>query len=154
MILDDLEKVILSRKANPSADSYVSSLFAKGKDEILKKIGEEAVEVIIASKTADRQQIVHELADLWFHCMVLMSEEGLSHSDIFKELEGRFGRKGGKAMNDCLFCKIAAKKIPAKIIHEDADTVAFEDINPQAPVHVLIIPKKHISTTSGTSRRR
>ena len=50
-------------------------------------------------------------------------------------------------MSDCLFCRIAAKKIPAKIIHEDADTVAFEDINPQAPVHVLIIPKKHISTT-------
>ena len=47
-------------------------------------------------------------------------------------------------MSDCLFCKIIAKKIPAKIIHEDADTLAFEDINPQAPVHVLIIPKKHI----------
>jgi phosphoribosyl-ATP pyrophosphohydrolase len=96
MILDDLESVILSRKNNPSEDSYVSSLFAKGKDEMLKKIGEEAVEVIIASKAADRQQIVHELADLWFHCMVLMSEEGLSHSDIFKELETRFGRKGGR----------------------------------------------------------
>ena len=96
MILDDLEGVILSRKASPSADSYVSSLFAKGKDEILKKIGEEAVEVIIASKAADRQQIIHELADLWFHCMVLMSEEGLSHSDIFKELEKRAGRKGGR----------------------------------------------------------
>ena len=80
----------------PSEDSYVSSLFAKGKDEILKKIGEEAIEVIIASKAADRQQIVHELADLWFHCMVLMSEEGLSHSDILKELERRFGKKGGR----------------------------------------------------------
>jgi phosphoribosyl-ATP pyrophosphohydrolase len=96
MILDDLESVILSRKKSPSENSYVSSLFAKGKDEILKKIGEEAVEVIIASKAADRQQIVHELADLWFHCMVLMTEEGLSHSDIFKELEIRFGRKGGR----------------------------------------------------------
>jgi phosphoribosyl-ATP pyrophosphohydrolase len=96
MILEDLEKVILSRKASPSADSYVSSLLAKGKDEILKKIGEEAVEVIIASKTSERQQIVHELADLWFHCMVLMSEEGLSYSDVFKELERRAGRKGGR----------------------------------------------------------
>jgi histidine triad (HIT) family protein len=47
-------------------------------------------------------------------------------------------------MTECLFCKISSKKIPAKIIHEDADTLAFEDINPQAPVHVLIIPKKHI----------
>jgi len=50
-------------------------------------------------------------------------------------------------MNACLFCKISAKKIPAKIIYEDSEAVAFEDINPQAPVHVLIIPKKHISTT-------
>jgi len=94
MILDDLERVILSRKNNPSEDSYVSSLFAKGKDEILKKIGEEAIEVIIASKAADRQQIINELADLWFHCMVLMAEDGLSTSDVLKELEGRFGKKG------------------------------------------------------------
>jgi histidine triad (HIT) family protein len=49
-------------------------------------------------------------------------------------------------MSDCLFCKISAKKIPAKIIHEDTDVLAFEDINPQAPVHILIIPQKHIST--------
>lgn len=50
-------------------------------------------------------------------------------------------------MNDCLFCKISAKKIPAKLIYEDSEAVAFEDINPQAPVHVLIVPKKHISTS-------
>lgn len=49
-------------------------------------------------------------------------------------------------MSDCLFCKISAKKIPAKMIYEDTDTLAFEDLNPQAPVHVLIIPKMHIST--------
>ncbi|MDH4232468.1 MAG: phosphoribosyl-ATP diphosphatase [Nitrospirota bacterium] len=93
MILDDLYRVILSRKNNPSEESYVSSLFGKGKDEILKKIGEEAVEVIIASKAADKKQLVHELADLWFHCMVLMPEHGLSHEDIFRELESRFGKK-------------------------------------------------------------
>ena len=96
MILDDLESVILSRKTDPSEDSYVSSLFAKGKDEILKKIGEEAIEVIIASKAADREQIINELADLWFHCMVLMAEDGLSPSDVLKELENRFGKKGGR----------------------------------------------------------
>jgi len=50
-------------------------------------------------------------------------------------------------MNDCLFCRISAKKIPANIIYEDSEAVAFIDINPQAPVHVLIIPKKHISTS-------
>jgi len=93
MILDDLQRVILSRKNNPSEDSYVSSLFAKGKDEILKKIGEEAVEVIIASKATDKKQLVHELADLWFHCMVLMPEHGLSHEDIFRELEKRFRKQ-------------------------------------------------------------
>lgn len=49
-------------------------------------------------------------------------------------------------MNDCLFCRISSKKIPANIIFEDSEAVAFEDINPQAPVHTLIIPKKHIST--------
>ena len=49
-------------------------------------------------------------------------------------------------MNDCLFCSISAKKIPADIIYEDSEAVAFNDINPKAPVHVLIIPKKHIST--------
>jgi phosphoribosyl-ATP pyrophosphohydrolase len=94
MILDDLQSVILDRKRNPREDSYVSSLLAKGRDEILKKIGEEAVEVIIASKADDKQQLVHELADLWFHCMVLMPEHGLSHEDIFRELEKRFGKKG------------------------------------------------------------
>lgn len=96
MILDDISRVILERKKNPSEDSYVSSLFAKGKDEILKKIGEEAIEVIIASKAADRQQVIHELADLWFHCLVLMAEDGVSHSDILKELETRAGKKGGR----------------------------------------------------------
>lgn len=50
-------------------------------------------------------------------------------------------------MNDCLFCRISAKKIPANIIYEDSEAVAFNDINPQAPVHVLIVPKKHISTS-------
>lgn len=49
-------------------------------------------------------------------------------------------------MEDCLFCKIATKQIPARIIHEDADTLAFEDINPQAPTHLLVIPRKHIPT--------
>jgi histidine triad (HIT) family protein len=50
-------------------------------------------------------------------------------------------------MKDCLFCKIIKKEIPAKIIHEDSDAIAFEDVNPEAPVHILIIPRKHISTT-------
>jgi len=93
MILDDLQTVILDRKNHPQAESYVSTLLAKGKDEILKKIGEEAIEVIVASKSGDRQQVIHELADLWFHCMVLMTEDGVSHKDVFGELERRFNKK-------------------------------------------------------------
>jgi phosphoribosyl-ATP pyrophosphohydrolase len=89
MILDSLRTVILQRKNHPQPGSYVSSLFAKGKDEILKKIGEEAVEVILASKAEDRQHLINELADLWFHCLVLMAEEDISPSDIFGELEKR-----------------------------------------------------------------
>jgi phosphoribosyl-ATP pyrophosphohydrolase len=93
MILDDLEAIILDRKNHPQAESYVASLLAKGKDEILKKIGEEAVEVIVASKSGGKQQIVHELADLWFHCMVLMPEDGVNYKDVFRELARRFNRK-------------------------------------------------------------
>jgi histidine triad (HIT) family protein len=51
-------------------------------------------------------------------------------------------------MSDCIFCKIIDKKIPSKVVHEDADTFAFEDLNPQAPVHVLVIPRRHVSTVS------
>jgi phosphoribosyl-ATP pyrophosphohydrolase len=96
MILDDLRNIILERKENSTSGSYVSSLFGKGKDAILKKIGEESAEVIIASKSQDKEQLIHELADLWFHCMVLMAEEGISHSDIFRELEKRY-EKGGSS---------------------------------------------------------
>jgi phosphoribosyl-ATP pyrophosphohydrolase len=93
MILDDIYKVILDRQKNPQSGSYVSSLISKGKDEILKKIGEEAIEVIVASKAGDRQKVIHEFADLWFHCLVLMAEEGVTVSDILLELENRSGRK-------------------------------------------------------------
>lgn len=94
MILDELHAVIRDRKLHPREGSYVSSLLTKGRDEILKKIGEEAVEVIVASAGGNKEQVVHELADLWFHCMVLLPEHGLSHEDIFRELETRFGKQG------------------------------------------------------------
>ncbi len=93
MILDDLQAVIRDRKLHPRYGSYVCSLIEKGKDEILKKVGEEAVEVIVAAKGGDREQVIHELADLWFHCMVLMQEVQISHSDVFRELAARLNRK-------------------------------------------------------------
>jgi len=93
MILDDLLAVIRNRQINPQQGSYISGLQAKGKDEILKKIGEEASEVIIASKNSNREEVIHEIADLWFHCLVLMHQESLSHDDIFRELELRFQKR-------------------------------------------------------------
>lgn len=89
MMLDDLEKVINERKKELPEGSYVASLIKKGKDTILQKIGEEAIEVIIASKAQDRGQVIKEMADLWFHCMVLLTEEGIRCNDVFNELEKR-----------------------------------------------------------------
>lgn len=93
MILDDIYRIILERKSTPGTDSYVSSLLSKGKDEILKKIGEESIEVIIAAKTGDKKQTIYEMADLWFHCLVLMADEGISHAEVFTELEDRYRKK-------------------------------------------------------------
>ncbi|MFQ5559260.1 MAG: bifunctional phosphoribosyl-AMP cyclohydrolase/phosphoribosyl-ATP diphosphatase HisIE [Nitrospinota bacterium] len=96
-IIDSVHKVILSRKESGQDDSYVASLFKKGEDSILKKIGEEAGEVIIASKNADRDEIVWEVADLWFHSLVLLGFHTITPEDIYAELKKRFGKKGKKS---------------------------------------------------------
>ncbi|MBA4374247.1 MAG: phosphoribosyl-ATP diphosphatase [Thermodesulfovibrio sp.] len=93
MILDEVYTVIQSRQKTPVEGSYVCSLFAKGKDTLLKKIGEEATEVVIASKGGDRDQTIKEITDLWFHCLVLMSEEGISPGDIYQEFGSRFNTR-------------------------------------------------------------
>ncbi len=85
--------VIEDRKQNPKEGSYVSGLMKSGIDRILKKIGEEAGEVVIAAKNRDKDELVYELADLWFHSMVLLCEAGLDPQDISDELERRFGRR-------------------------------------------------------------
>ncbi len=74
--------------------SYVASLVQKGEDQILKKIGEETTEVVLAAKGQDRAALVHELTDLWFHCLVLMAEKEISLEDIDNELKSRFGQSG------------------------------------------------------------
>jgi phosphoribosyl-ATP pyrophosphohydrolase len=74
--------------------SYVASLYNKGLDEILKKIGEEATEVVIAAKSGEKTAIIHETADLWFHTLVMLAQQGLSPDDILSELEQRFGLSG------------------------------------------------------------
>ena len=93
-ILLELAKVLEERKkANPE-DSYVASLYAKGLDGILKKIGEEATETVMAAKDGDQAQIVYETADLWFHPMVLLAQQGLGPNDVLDELARRFGLSG------------------------------------------------------------
>jgi phosphoribosyl-ATP pyrophosphohydrolase len=92
--LKTLAAVIESRKAASADSSYVASLFEKGMNAILKKIGEEATETILAAKEDDDSQLVHETADLWFHTLVMLSARGLGPEDVLSELERRFGLSG------------------------------------------------------------
>src|SRR5438105_2275176 len=93
-ILERLEQAIAERRAAPASASYVASLNAKGLDAILKKVGEEATEAVIAGKAGERDAIVHETADLWFHCMVMLSWHGVSVGEVLAELKRRKGRSG------------------------------------------------------------
>jgi len=93
-ILAAVYRVILERKANPAETSYVASLFAKGLDKILGKIGEEAVETAVAAKGGDADQVVYEMADLWFHCLVLLGQYELPPERVLDELRRRFGISG------------------------------------------------------------
>ncbi len=81
------------RTADPAA-SYVAALFAKGDDAILKKIGEEATETVMAAKDGDKIRVVAEVADLWFHCLVLLARHGLGPADVLRELARREGVSG------------------------------------------------------------
>lgn len=93
-ILDELAEVLEQRKLADPDSSYVASLYAKGLDSILKKIGEEATEIVLAAKQGDRAQIVYETADLWFHTLVLLAHQGLGPNDVLRELGRRFGLSG------------------------------------------------------------
>jgi phosphoribosyl-ATP pyrophosphohydrolase len=89
-----LAAVIESRKCGDPDKSYVARLFAKGNDAILKKIGEEATETVMACKDGNRTQIVYEVADLWFHSMLALSAFGLEPGDVLNELRRREGLSG------------------------------------------------------------
>ncbi len=93
-ILQRLMAVLASRKGADPDSSYVAGLYHKGLDSILKKIGEESAETIIAAKSGDKQQIVHETADLWFHCLVMLAQQNLDARQVLDELESRFGVSG------------------------------------------------------------
>jgi phosphoribosyl-ATP pyrophosphohydrolase len=93
-ILHRLRETIESRKGNEPSSSYVASLFSKGHDAILKKIGEEAAEILLAAKDGDKLHIVRETADLWFHCLVMLAWHGLGPDDVLAELKRREGISG------------------------------------------------------------
>jgi len=93
-VLQELAKILEQRKLESADKSYVASLYSKGIDTILKKIGEEAAETIIAAKNGDKKQIIYETADLWFHCMVLLADQGLAPDEVLQELQRRFGLSG------------------------------------------------------------
>lgn len=88
-ILTELTQVTQDRKANPKEGSYTNYLFDKGEDKILKKVGEEAAEVVIAGKNRDKDEITYESADLLYHMTVMLVDNGLTWEDVFKELEDR-----------------------------------------------------------------
>ncbi|VAW92543.1 Phosphoribosyl-ATP pyrophosphatase [hydrothermal vent metagenome] len=93
-ILQQLAHVLEERKNADPDSSYVAKLYDKGLDGILKKIGEEATETVMAAKDGDPDKIIYETADLWFHCMVLLANQGLSPDDVLNELARRFGLSG------------------------------------------------------------
>jgi phosphoribosyl-ATP pyrophosphohydrolase len=95
-ILQRLAKTLERRKGASPGGSYVAGLYAGGPDAILKKVGEEASETLLAAKDGDKLQIVKETADLWFHCLVMLSYYGLTADDVLQELQRREGVSGLK----------------------------------------------------------
>ncbi len=93
-ILQQLADVLEARKGAEPDSSYVASLYSKGLDAILKKVGEEATETVMAAKDGDADKIVYEVADLWFHTLVLLAQQGLSPQQVLDELSRRFGLSG------------------------------------------------------------
>lgn len=92
--LETLAQTVRERQGQDPGSSYVAKLHAKGLDGVLKKIGEEATETVLAARDGDRQHLVSETADLWFHSIVMLAEFDLSPADVVAELERRFGTSG------------------------------------------------------------
>jgi len=93
-VLTKLAAVLEERKHADADSSYVAKLYSKGLDSILKKIGEEATETVMAAKDGNTEKIIYETADLWFHTMVLLAQQGLGPDDVLNELDRRFGLSG------------------------------------------------------------
>ncbi len=93
-VLDRLSELLEQRKSADPATSYVAKLYAKGMDSILKKIGEEATETVLAAKGGNKDEIVYETADLWFHTLIMLAQAGLKPQDVLDELARREGLSG------------------------------------------------------------
>ena len=93
-VLQRIAAAIEARKGADPAKSYVAKLFAQGDDAMLKKIGEEATETVLAAKSGDRVHLVREVTDLWFHCMIVLARHGLGPADVLAELQRREGISG------------------------------------------------------------
>jgi phosphoribosyl-ATP pyrophosphohydrolase len=93
-VLARIAATIESRKGADPAQSYVAALLNKGEDAVLKKIGEEATETVMAAKDGDKIRVVAEVADLWCHCLVLLARHGLGPADVLREFERREGTSG------------------------------------------------------------
>jgi phosphoribosyl-ATP pyrophosphohydrolase len=93
-VLSRIAATIEARRGADPASSYVAALFAKGDDAMLKKIGEEATETVMAAKDGDKIRITAEIADLWFHCLVVLARHGLGPVDVLAELARREGMSG------------------------------------------------------------
>lgn len=92
--LEKLSAVLEERKGADPDSSYVARLYHKGLDAILKKIGEEATETVMAAKDGEAEKIIYEVADLWFHTLVLLKQQNLEPQQVLDELERRFGLSG------------------------------------------------------------
>lgn len=88
-MLAELYRVILYKRAHGGEKSYTRYLFNSGQDKILKKVGEEAAETIIASKNNSKHEVIYEMSDLWYHCMVLLAWHGITPAELLEELSGR-----------------------------------------------------------------
>ncbi len=93
-VLERIAASIEERKGGDPATSYVAKLFSQGDDAMLKKIGEEATETVLAEKSGDRLHLVREVTDLWFHCMIVLARHGLGPADVLAEMHRREGISG------------------------------------------------------------
>lgn len=93
-VLQQLAETLEARKNADPESSYVAKLYSKGLDAILKKVGEEATETILAAKDGNQEQLIYETADLWFHTLVMLAQQGLGPDAVLQELSRRFGLSG------------------------------------------------------------